>query len=97
MKRNKNVDKNVSSRYPNGRTVKTQDKHLPLRKNKAKELKEKRWVVIIDSNKYDDLAVVGLTTANQSNTSPLESYKKGNKKQTNFKHFVEITITRVSL
>ena len=81
---------NVSSRYPNGRTLKTQDKYLPEGKGgKSENPKASRRVVVIDSNKKDELAVVKLTTSTQPNTSPLPSYKQGNGKPARFKHFVE--------
>lgn len=91
-KRNKKKsDKNVSKRYPNGRTIKTQDKYLPTdKKGKSTKPKTKRRVVVVDSNRYDELAVVRLTTQNQPNTTELRTYKKGNGKTTYFKHFVEI-------
>lgn len=82
--------RNRSQLYHNGRTLKTQDKYLPTdKKGKSDNLKDKRHVVIVDSNKNDELAVVRLTTQNQSNTTKLPTYKKGNKKTTFFKNFVE--------
>ena len=90
-KNKKKSDKNVSKRYPNGRTIKTQDKYLPTdKKGNSAKLKTKRRVVVVDSNRYDELAVVRLTTQNQPNTTELRTYKKGNGKTTYFKHFVEI-------
>lgn len=90
-KNTKKSDKNVSKRYPNGRTIKTQDKYLPTdKKGKSTKPKTKRRVVVVDSNRYDELAVVRLTTQNQPNTTELRTYKKGNGKTTYFKHFVEI-------
>ena len=90
-KNKKKSDKNVSKRYPNGRTIKTQDKYLPTdKKGKSTKPKTKRRVVVVDSNRYDELAVVRLTTQNQPNTTELRTYKKGNGKTTYFKHFVEI-------
>ena len=90
-KNKKKSDKNVSKRYPNGRTIKTQDKYLPTdKKGKSTKPKTKRLVAIVDSNRYDELAVVRLTTQNQPNTTELRTYKKGNGKTTYFKHFVEI-------
>ena len=53
------------------------------------ELKSHRWVVIIDKNTDEELAVVRLTDENQPNTTYLPTYKKGNGKKTYFKHFVE--------
>ncbi len=90
-KNKKKSDKNISKRYSNGRTIKTQDKYLPTdKKGKSTKPKTKRRVVVIDSNRYDELAVVRLTTQNQPNTTELRTYKKGNGKTTYFKHFVEI-------
>lgn len=90
-KNKKKSDKNISKRYPNGRTIKTQDKYLPTdKKGNSAKLKTKRRVVVVDSNRYDELAVVRLTTQNQPNTTELRTYKKGNGKTTYFKHFVEI-------
>lgn len=62
------TSKNVSKRYPNGRTLTTEDKYLPISKRgKSTDPKEERWVAIIDSNKKDELAVVRLTKQNQPN------------------------------
>jgi hypothetical protein len=83
------VDKNVSKRYPNGRTLKTSDIHLPHNNETTGDLKENRHVIVIDSNSNDELAVVKLTTQNQPNTSPLPSYKMGNNKKSYYGHFVE--------
>ena len=56
-------NKNVSKRYPNGRTLKTKDKYLPIDRNgKSTDPKDERWVAVIDSNRKDELAVVRLTT-----------------------------------
>ncbi len=83
---------NVSKKVPNGRTLKTQDKYLPIaKKGNSTKPKNKRIVAVIDSNSADELAVVRLTTQKQANTTELPTYKKGNKKATRFKHFVEIT------
>lgn len=86
----KKPEANVSMRYPKGRTLKTQDKYLPESKGgKPDKPKASRRAVVIDSNRKDELAVVKLTTSKQPNTSPLPSYKQGNGKPTQFKHFVE--------
>ena len=90
VKPEKKAEENVSSRYPNGRTLKTQAKYLPTdKKGKSDNPKASRRVVVIDSNRKDELAVVKLTTSKQPNTSPLPSYNQGNGKPTRFKHFVE--------
>ena len=78
-----------SARVPIGRTLKTQDKYLPSDRKKVQELKDRRWVVVIDKNTNEELAVVRLTTEKQPNSSPLPNYRHGNKKETRFKHFVE--------
>ena len=83
-------DKNVSKRYPNGRTLRTKDEYLPTKKGKRSDNpKDERWVAVIDSNQKDELAVVRLTRQNQSNTTYLPTYKKGNGERSFFKHFVE--------
>ncbi len=74
---------------PVGRTLKTQDRYLPYKKNKVQELKSHRWVVVIDKNADEEFAVVRLTDEDQPNTTYLPTYKKGNRKKTYFKHFVE--------
>lgn len=78
-----------NSRTPNGRTLKTKDEYLPKRDSKVQKLKGRRWVVVVESNKRNELAVVRLTGENQKNTTLLPDYKKGNQKDTYFKHFVE--------
>ena len=90
VKSKKKTIENKSKRYPDGRTLKTQDKYLQIKKNKSKELKKERWVAVVDSNASDEIAVVRLTTKKQPNTTELPTYKKGNKKATFFKHFLEI-------
>lgn len=62
---------------------------MPYKKNKVQELKPHRWVVVIDKNTDEEFAVVRLTDENQPNTTYLPTYKKGNRKKTYFKHFVE--------
>lgn len=73
-----------------GSTIKTKDKYLPYDPKNVQELKERRWVVVIDKNTNEELAVVRLTDEKQRNTTELPTYKKGNKRKTYFKHFVEI-------
>lgn len=83
--------KGKSKGTPLGRTIKTKDEHLPIVKNKVEKLKEERWIAVIEKNDKEELAVVRLTTQKQANTSKLNGYKKGNKKETYYKHFVEVT------
>lgn len=79
-----------TQRVPIGRTLKTKDKYLPAKKSKTQELKNKRWVAVIDKNTNEELAIVRLTDENQKNTTILKNYIKGNKRETYFKHFVEV-------
>lgn len=82
---------NASKRYPNGRTLNTQDKYLPTdKKGNSTNKKDNRRVAVLGSNRNDELAVVRLTAQNETNTTALPTYKQGNKKTTYFKHFVEI-------
>lgn len=89
-KRIENFKPGKAKRVPSGRTLKTADEFLPKEKGKVKQLKDKRWVVVVDSNSKNELAVVRLTDENQPNSTPLPTYKKGNKRDTYFKHFVEV-------
>lgn len=75
---------------PPGRTLKTKDEYLPHDDSKVKQLKDRRWVVVIDKNTDEELAIVRLTDEKQANTTLLPTYKKGNKRDTYFKHFVEV-------
>ena len=75
---------------PLGRTIKTKDEYLPIVKKRSKELKDERWVAVIDKNTNEELAIVRLTTKKQPKTTFLRKTKKqGNKVETRFKHFVE--------
>lgn len=89
-KSNKKEQQNKKTIQPIERTLKTSDKYLPAQSNKNENPKDKRWVAIIDKNKKEEYAVVRLTTKIQPNTTHLPTYKKGNTKETYFKHFVEI-------
>ena len=84
----KDIAKKTKS-VPIGRTLKTKDKYLPYDPKKVRELKDRRWVAVIDKNTNEELAVVRLTDERQPNTTHLPTYKKGNRKDTYFKHFVE--------
>ena len=59
--------KNVSRKIPNGRTLQTRDEYFEGKKNYRKPGYEQkgnyRKVVVVDSNRKDDLAVVKLTTS----------------------------------
>ncbi len=94
---NNNADISAHVAVPVGRTLITKDEHLPNKPGKAKRSndsksnpKDHRWVAVIDKNDKEELAVVKLTTQNTPNTTHLPTYKKGNKKDTYFKNFVEI-------
>ncbi len=52
-----------------GRTIKTQDKYLPIAKGEKISPKDKRWIAIIDFNEKGELAIVKLTTQEQPNTT----------------------------
>ncbi len=88
------ADSNVSKRYPNGRTLQTKDRYLPIdKKGRSENPKESRRVVVIDSNSFDELAIVRLTSRQTANTSFLPTCRQNNspdKKKSYFKHFVEI-------
>lgn len=84
----KKAEKNGAG-VPIGRTIKTKDEYLPYNPKKVQELKQKRWIAVIDKNTNEELAIVRLTDERQPNTTLLPTYKKGNKRDTYFKHFVE--------
>lgn len=46
--------------------------------------------IVLDKNTNEELAIVRLTDEKQANTTHLATYKKGNGRDTYFKHFVEI-------
>ena len=89
-KKAKKEPKKQEKKVPIGRTIKTKDKYLPFDKRKVQKLKDERWVVVVDKNTNEELAIVRLTTKNSKNSTCLPTYKKGNKEMTYFKHFVEI-------
>lgn len=74
-----NKNKNVSKKVSNGRILKTRDNYFEGAKNYVKPGYENkghyRKVVVVDSNKKDELAVVKLTTSNKG--IPLKNYKSG--------------------
>lgn len=69
---------------PWGRTLTTNDNYLGKQKTGSKK---KRPVVVIDNNKYNELAVVPLSSRKGSNRTRLKNYQQGN---SYYKHFVEI-------
>jgi len=82
----KKSDKNVSKRIPNGRTLQTRDEYFEGAQNYRKEGYEKkglyRTVVVVDSNRKDDLAVITLTTSNKGVEVP-------GRKKSKYRPFVE--------
>lgn len=84
---------NISKRYPNGRTFQTQDRFLPIdKKGKSDNKKEDPRVIVIDSNRNDELAVVRFTSQKNKNSSslPEKRDKTKNEEKSYFKHFIEI-------
>lgn len=72
--------KNVSRKIPNGRTLQTRDEYFEGKKNYRKPGYEQkgnyRKVVVVDSNRKDDLAVVKLTTSGKGKSIPGEKKSK---------------------
>lgn len=82
--------KNVSQRIPNGRILQTRDEYLgEENKNYRKPGYEGkglyRAVVVVDSNRSDEVVVVKLTTSGKGIV--IETYKNGKSK---YKPFVEV-------
>lgn len=79
--------KNVSQTVLNGRTLQTRDEFLESGKNYIKPGYEKkglyRKVVVVDSNRNDELAVIKLTTKGKHK---LPSYQKG---KSSYNAFIE--------
>ncbi len=73
-KSKKKPRKEGSSSARIGGTLKTEDKYLPYQEKHVRELKDKRWVAIIDKNSNEELAIVRLTDEKQKNTTLLEGY-----------------------
>lgn len=84
----KSKRKNVSQKIPNGRTLQTRDEFLEGQGDYRKPGYENkglyRKVVVVDSNRADELAVVKLTTSKQG--TPLPDYQKGKSK---YRPFIE--------
>lgn len=84
FKRKKKLRKNVSQKIPNGRTLQTRDEFLASGKGYKKPGYENkgyyREIIVVDSNRFDELAIVKGSTHGKS--------IKGLKK-TKFKPFVE--------
>lgn len=71
-------------KVPQGRTLSTYDYYLGRKKTGSKK---KRPVVVIESNNYNDLAVVPLSSRNGKDRTRLPKYQQG---QSYYKHYVEI-------
>ena len=86
----KRKNKNISQKNPNGRTLQTRDEYFYGAANYKKPGYQKkgkyRKVVVVDSNRDDELAVVKLTTSNAISAKPLPTYQKGKSK---YKPYVE--------
>jgi len=83
--------KNVSQTIPNGRTLQTRDEYIGEENKKYRKpgygkKGNYRKVVVVDSNRNDEVVVVKLTTS--ENAEPLTGYKSG---KSRFKPFVETT------
>ena len=72
-------------KVPQGRTLSTYDHYLGNGKKTGS--KKERPVVVIETNDYNDLAVVPLSSRQGRNRSRLKNYQQG---QSYFKHYVEI-------
>lgn len=78
--------KNISIKIPNGRTFQTKDNYFYGAENYRKPNVKGyyRRVVVVDSNRNNELAVVKLTTSNKG--IPIKTYRQGKSK---IKPFVE--------
>ena len=78
----KSQRKNVSQKIPNGRTLQTRDEFFEGQEKYRKPGYENkglyRKVVVVDSNRADELAVVKLTTSKQGTALP--DYQQGKSK-----------------
>lgn len=72
-------------KVPQGRTLSTYDHYLGNGKKTGS--KKERPVVVIETNDYNDLAVVPLSSRQGRNRTRLKNYQQG---QSYFKHYIEI-------
>ena len=72
-------------KVPQGRTLSTYDHYLGNGKKTGS--KKERPVVVIETNDYNDLAVVPLSSRKGNDRTKLKRYQQG---QSYFKHYVEI-------
>ena len=75
---------NIAKKVPIGRTLTTYDHYLSHGKSTSKK---KRPVVVIDTNKRNELAVVPLSSRDGKHRTKLKKYQDG---KSYFKHFLEI-------
>lgn len=80
-----NKKRTKGGKVPQGRTLSTYDHYLGNGKKTGS--KKERPVVVIETNDYNDLAVVPLSSREGSNRTRLKKYQQG---QSYFKHYVEI-------
>lgn len=80
-----NYGRTASGKVPQGRTLSTYDRYLG--KGGKTGSKKERPVVVIETNDYNDLAVVPLSSRKGNDRTRLKNYQQG---QSYFKHYVEI-------
>lgn len=80
-----NNKRTKGGKVPQGRTLSTYDHYLG--KGGKTGSKKERPVVVIETNDYNDLAVVPLSSREGKNRTRLKNYQQG---QSYFKHYVEI-------
>ena len=84
-KKNKKKTQPKSKKVPKGRTLSTRDGYLSGGKKTGSN--KIRPVVVIETNDYNDLAVVPLSSRKGNDRTRLKNYQQG---QSYFKHYVEI-------
>lgn len=85
VKTKANNKRTKGGKVPQGRTLSTYDHYLGNGKKTGS--KKERPVVVIETNDYNDLAVVPLSSRQGRNRTLLKNYQQG---QSYFKHYVEI-------
>lgn len=80
-----NNKRTKGGKVPQGRTLSTYDHYLG--KGGKTGSKKERPVVVIETNDYNDLAVVPLSSRKGNDRTRLKNYQQG---QSYFKHYVEI-------
>lgn len=79
-----NQVRTAGGKIPQGRTLTTQDKYLD---KKAKQPDKERPVVVIETNEFNDVAVVPMSSSKGKDRTRLKNYQQG---QSYFKHYVEV-------